>query len=569
LAENPSEQLLEEERQPLGTGGRKMTEHRAKGCRRIVLGLIAALALSFPAGGTRVGAQAVMPITGDPVATPIGKIAGKLLGSGVRAYLGIPYAVPPVRELRWREPQSPKPWAGVYNADRFAPECIQVLRRHNLNHYFGEEPTSEDCLYLNIWVPADAKREARLPVLVYIYGGGFTIGSAGMALYGGESVARSGAIFVNFNYRLGALGFMAHPELTKESPHNASGNYGLLDQVAALQWIKSNIASFGGDPDNVTISGQSAGSSSVAFLQASPLAKRLFQRAVGFSGSPFGNADPVPTRAEAEKAGLAIQQALGTNSFSELRELPADKILAIQRDCQLGCAGTIRVGPSIDGYFLLDTPAAVFASAQHNDVPLLVGFTSDESSNDLSKAKSLAEYRAAAQRLYGDRADAFLRLYPAATDAEAREIGHIAAREGMMEGRMRAWAKAQGKWGKSPIYMFMFSRVHPFSEGVKFHDDPASIGSYHTSDVPYWLGTQDALNLFRATREWNAHDRALSERMLENLVAFAKSGDPSTATAPWPKWSIHAERLLDFGDAVSIRPMDTERLDFIQPAGSR
>jgi para-nitrobenzyl esterase len=456
----------------------------------------------------------------------------------------------------------------VYNADRTAAECIQVLRRHNLNHYFGEEPTSEDCLYLNIWVPADAKSDARLPVLVYIYGGGFTIGSAGMTLYGGESVAKSEAIFVNFNYRLGALGFMAHPQLTKESSNNASGNYGLLDQVAALQWIKSNISSFGGDPDNITISGQSAGSSSVAFLQASPLAKGLFQRAVGLSGSPFGNADPLPSRAEAEKAGLAIQETLGANTLGELRELPADKIVAVQRDCQLGCAGTIRVSPSVDGYFLPDTPAAIFAHGRHNDVPLLVGFTSDESSNDLSKAKNLTEYRAAAQRLYGDRADTFLRLYPAATDAEAREMGHVAAREAMMEGRMRAWAKALGKRSRSPIYMFMFSRVHPFSEGVKFYDDPASIGSYHTSDVPYWLGSQDALNLFRTTRDWTTYDRELSDRMLSSLVAFAKSGDPSTAAAPWPRWRVNSEKLVDFGDGVSVRSMDSERLDF-HLAGNR
>jgi para-nitrobenzyl esterase len=524
---------------------------------RALLGLVAALAI-LPS----VAARAMTPIPGDPIATPNGKIAGKLLASGVRAYFGIPYAAAPVRELRWREAHPPRPWAGVYNADRFAPECIQVLRRHNLNHYFGEEPTSEDCLYLNIWVPAEAKPDAKLPVLVYIHGGGFTIGSSGMALYAGEGVAKRDAVFVNFNYRLGALGFMAHPELTKESPHNASGNYGLLDQVAALHWIKSNIARFGGDPDNVTISGQSAGSSSVAFLQASPLAKGLFQRAVGFSGSPFANADPLPSRADAETAGLAIQETLGTSSLSELRELPADKIVAAQRDCQLGCAGSIRVGPSVDGYFLPDAPTEIFAAGRHNNVPLLIGFTRDESSNDLSNAKTLAEYKAAAERLYADRVDAFLRLYPAATDAEAQEMGHIAAREAMMEGRVRAWAKAQGVWNESPVYMFMFSRVHPFSEAAKFYDNPVSIGSYHASDVPYWLGTQDALNLFRTTRNWSAYDRELSDRMLASLTAFAKSGDPSVAAGPWPKWSINAERLVDFGDAVSIRQMNTERLDF-------
>src|SRR6266436_3756410 len=477
--------------------------YRASAAPRLLAAacLLAAAAIALAASASTARAQGVTPIPGDPVATQSGKVAGKLLPSGVKAYLGIPYAAAPVRELRWRATQPLPPWAGVYNADRLAPECIQVLRRHNLNHYFGEEPTSEDWLYLNIWVPADAGPDSKLSVLVYIYGGGFTIGSGGIAL-------------------------------------------------------------FGGDPDNVTISGQSAGSSSVAFLQASPLAKGLFRRAVGFSGSPFGNADPLPTRAEAEKAGLAIQETLQAKSFGELRELPADKIVAVQRDCQLGCAGTVRIGPSIDGYFLPDSPAAIFAAGRQNDVPLLVGFTRDESSNDLSKVKSLVEYQAAAKRLYGDRGDALLRLYPAASDAEAPEMGRAAAREGMMEARMRGWAKAQGKRGKSLIYMYMFSRVHPFSAGAKLYDDPARIGAYHTSDVPYWLKTQDAFNRFRTTRDWTAYDRELADRMLGALVAFAKSGDPSTAATAWPKWSVDAERLVDFGDAVSILPMNSERLDF-------
>jgi para-nitrobenzyl esterase len=210
-----------------------LTTHRASAAPRLLAAacLLAAPAIALAAGASTVRAQGVTPIPGDPVATQSGSVAGKLLLSGVRAYLGIPYAAAPVRELRWRATRPLPPWADVNNADRIAPECIQVLRRHNLNHYFGEEPTSEDCLYLNIWVPADARPDGKRPVLVYIYGGGFTIGSGGMALYGGENVARDGAIFVNFNYRLGALGFMAHPELAKESPQRASGNYGLLDQV--------------------------------------------------------------------------------------------------------------------------------------------------------------------------------------------------------------------------------------------------------------------------------------------------------------------------------------------------
>jgi para-nitrobenzyl esterase len=501
-------------------------------------------------------------VPGDPVMVDSGRVAGKVLPSGVRAYLGIPFAAPPVRELRWREPKPIAPWQGVYNADRFAPECIQVLRRHNLNHYFGEEATSEDCLYLNIWAPASAAPGAKLPVIVFIYGGGFTIGSGGMAMYGGENVARQNAIFVNFNYRIGALGFMAHPELTAESAYHASGNYGLLDQVAALNWIQRNIAQFGGDPGNVTITGQSAGASSVAFLQASPLATGLFHRAAAFSGSVFGQAAATPPRVEAEKAGLAVQAALGVKSVAELRLRPADKIVAVQEDCQLGCAGTVKVGPDVDGHFLADSPANIFAQGRQNDVPVILAFTHDESSNDLRTAETLEAYRAAAAKLYGDRAEKFLTLYPASSDAEAREMGLSAARDAMIGMRMRSWALAQSERGKAPVYMVMFSRVHPFSDGVTFYDNPKAIGAYHTSDVPYWFQTQEAFNLFRRTRDWTDYDRDLSNKMMSGLLAFARVGDPSTVLVPWPRWSRQKEQLIEFGNAVAILPMNTQRLDF-------
>jgi para-nitrobenzyl esterase len=220
------------------------------------------------------------PAPGDPVMLDAGRIDGKLLPSGVKAYFGIPFAAPPVRELRWREPQPVQKWSGVRHADRFAPECIQTLRAHDINHYFGEEATSEDCLYLNVWVPPDAQAHARRPVAVWIYGGGFTIGSAAMANYHGEYLARKGIVYVTIAYRVGALGFLSLPSLDAESPHHVSGNQGFLDQVAALQWVQQNIAALGGDPGNLTIMGQSAGSMSVSILQASPLAKGLFHRVV-------------------------------------------------------------------------------------------------------------------------------------------------------------------------------------------------------------------------------------------------------------------------------------------------
>jgi len=512
------------------------------------------------------------PIPGDPVTIDTGKVEGKLLESGVKQYLGIPFAAPPVRDLRWREPQRVAAWKGVYHADRKMAECIQPLRPHNINHYFGEEATSEDCLYLNVWAPPQARAGANLPVLVFIYGGGGTIGSSGMALYEGANVARRGAVFVNFNYRVGAMGFLAHTDLTRESPHRQSGNYGYLDQVAALEWIHRNIAAFGGDPAKVVISGQSAGASSVSLLQASPLARGLFRGAVAMSGGAWsggGEAAPIET---AQQTGLQVQAALKAPTLAGLRDIPADRVLALQEDCQLGCSGSIRIGGvNVDGYFLSDSPRKLFQEHRQNDVPVLLGFTHDESCNALCTAKNREEYQAAAAKLYGKDAAEFLKLYPAAGDAEVREMGRTAAREGMVERGMRNWAVAQARDGKAPVWMFQFSRVHPYIPGVAIADqDPATIGAYHTSDVPYWFGTLEALNLIRPTRQWTEYDRGLSARMTDALIAFAKSGNPNTPAVAWPAWTPAAERLIEFGDQVRALPMDTPRMEFMAahpPAG--
>ncbi|PWU09922.1 MAG: carboxylesterase [Terriglobia bacterium] len=518
------------------------------------------------------GAQIVeTPVPGDPVALDSGRVAGKILANGVKAYLGIPFAAPPVRELRWREPQPVKAWKGVYNADRKAPECIQVLRPHNINHYFGEEPTSEDCLYLNVWAPGSARAGSNLPVIVFIYGGGSTIGSSGMALYDGANVAARGAVFVNFNYRVGAMGFMAHPELTERSPHHQSGNYAYLDQVAALEWIRRNIARFGGDPAKVIISGQSAGASSVSLLQASPLAKGLFRGVVAMSGGAWGNNGQAPKLQDAEKTGVKIQEALKAKSVEEMRQVPADRILALQEEFQVGATGgAIRIGgANVDGYFLPETPAQLFAGHKQNDVAVIAGFTHDESSNSLRSAKNLEEYRAAAQKLYGKDAELFLKLYAASTDAEAREMGHTAAREGMVERGARNWAMVHTKYGAAPVYLFQYSRVHPYIPGVVIADqDTATIGAYHTSDVPYWFGTQEALNLIRPTRKWTEYDHELSQKMTAALIAFANTGDPGTPAVKWPRWTAQNEQLLEFGDKIQVLPMNTPRLDFMAAHGA-
>ncbi len=529
---------------------------------------VAGAALSLFAG---ISGQIVeTPVPGDPVAIDSGLVSGKVLHSGVKAYLGLPFAAAPAGKLRWREPQPVASWKGVYHADRKMPECIQVLRPHNINHYFGEEPTGEDCLYLNVWLPATARPDSKLPVIVFIYGGGSTIGSSGMALYGGETVAQRGAVFVNFNYRLGALGFLAHPELTAESPHHQSGNYAYLDQIAALKWIHRNIAKFGGDPARVIVSGQSAGAGSVSLLQASPLAKGLFRGVVAMSGGAWGNGGQVQALDQAEKIGQRLQEALKAKSLEEMRQAPADRILALQEEFQVGASGgSIRIGgANVDGYFLPQTPAALFAAHLQNDVPVIAGFTHDESNNALSAAKNLEEYQAAAKRLYADAADEFLRLYSATTDSEVKAMGSAAAREGIVGRGARNWAIQQTQNGKAPVYLFLYSRVHPYIPGVAIADqNTATIGAYHTSDVPYWFGTQDALNLIRPTRNWTSYDRELSAKMTAALMAFATTGDPKTAAVEWPAWKPENERLVEFGDRVAVPPMNTPRLEFMRIHG--
>ena len=492
------------------------------------------------------------------VAVDSGSLAGTELSSGVRAYLGVPFAAPPVRELRWRPPQPVTPWQGTYHADRTAPECIQTLRAHDINHYFGEEATSEDCLYLNIWAPPRSAAAQAVPVVVWIYGGGFTIGSASMANYSGEQLAKKGVVYVALAYRVGALGFLAHPELTAESSQHASGNYGFLDQIAALQWIQRNIARFGGDPGNVTIMGQSAGSASVSILQASPLSRGLFHRAVGMSGGALGaNMGRARPLSAAEQWGRELQTILKAPSLAALRQLPADRILAVQ-----GTTG--RYGPLVDGWFLPEDPNAIFAAGKQNDLPILIGYTRDEGFDAFNQAMTLADYRAQAQR-WGEQSVELLKLYPAKNDAEARRASLDIARDATLGLQMRTWARAQTSNGKAPAYLYLFSRVHPYAPGVKFSDhDPATIGAYHTGDVPYWLQTLDSLNLFRTTRNWTAYDRELATRMSDVIVSFARTGKPTLSGIDWPTYRSQDERVVELGDSVRVIPLpNSSKIDFL------
>jgi para-nitrobenzyl esterase len=495
------------------------------------------------------------------IQTDSGTVAGKALDSGVRAWLGIPFAQPPVRDLRWKEAQDIT-WKGVYNADRKMPACIQVLRPHNINHYFGEEPTGEDCLYLNVWAPSDAGPDSRLPVIVFIYGGGGTIGSSGMANYDGEQVARRGAVFVNFNYRVGILGFMAHPELTKEQGGH-SGNYGYLDQHAALRWIQRNIAAFGGDPAKVVISGQSAGAGSVAQQIFSPRSSGLFRGAVMLSACNYTSSNT--PLAEAEATGLEIQRQLAAADLHDMRQVPADRILSIQNESQLGrSVAGVRTSGVIDGYFMPGTKAAILDAHAAADVPIIASFTHDEAGSPLKSARTVAEYRAAAAQLFGSAAEEFLSLYPVRADAEIAAMAQEAANDAAGLFNSRTCASLQAQYHKSPAYITVYSRKHPYVPGVQIADqDPATIGAYHTSDVPYYFGTQDAYNLFRPTRNWTPWDRELSQKMTATLVAFATSGHPSTADVEWPAWSARDERYVNFGDKISVETVNRARMEFM------
>jgi para-nitrobenzyl esterase len=513
---------------------------------------------------TAIQAGVMNPIPGDPITIESGKLSGTLLSSGVKAYLGVPFAAPPVRELRWHAPMPVQPWSGVYNADTKQAHCYIPLRATTLNHYFGERPSSEDCLYTNIWVPPGTKAGAKLPVVVWIPGGGFQEGSVSFDIYSGQEIAKKGVIFMGIPYRVNIFGFMAHPELTKEAGHNASGNYGLMDQIAGLKWVQHNIAAFGGDPNNVTVLGQSAGALALNDLASSPLAKGLFAKVIGLSGSYHGVAAPrQETLAETEAMGVKLQQAMKAKDIAEMRTIPADQITNI------AAANKVRFsGPTFDGYVLPQSPAAVYAAAKQIDVPLLLSSVGNDngSKNAVTSATTLAEYRKGAEELYGANAGQFLKLFPAATDAEAARQAKDVARITGFGIAARDWAKAQSATGKSPAWLVQYNHPHPYPPGVVITDmDVKTAGAYHNSDLPFWFGTLDSLNLYRHTRDWTPYDYKLSGQMQDVVVAFAKTGNPATAEAKVPRYNPQHEQRLVFGDnGATVETLNEKQVDFIE-----
>jgi para-nitrobenzyl esterase len=449
-------------------------------------------------------------------------------GTGIRAFKGVPYAQPPVGDFRWKEPQPLKKWKGVRQATQFGPRCMQAPIFGDMN--FRSNGMSEDCLYLNVWTPAKSGKE-RLPVLVYFYGGGFVAGDGSEPRYDGESMARRGIVAVTVNYRLGVFGFFAHPELTKESPHKASGDYGLLDQAAALRWVRENIAAFGGDPNKVTIAGESAGSVSVSALMASPLSKDLIAGAIGESGAITGTLRAVPL-AQAEAAGSKFAAALGASSLSALRAMTTAQIF--EPATSGGFASVARFPITVDGYFLPEEPAAIYAAGRQAHVPLLAGWNSEEMTwmAFLQGQEPTPEnYEKAVRKLYGERADEALKLYPASTKEEVIASATALAGDLFIAYSTWKWSDLHARTGGKPVYRYLYARPRPAMRPETGPPPPPASGAVHSAEIEYALGNLASNKVYA----WTPDDYKVSEAMQSYFANFIKTGNPNGAGLPnWP-----------------------------------
>jgi para-nitrobenzyl esterase len=503
-----------------------------------IAGVSVALTLLTASGVDARTAQKMERAGEKPVRVESGLLQGVTSPSGATVYKGVPYAAPPVGSLRWRPPQPPAPWNGVRRADTFGPNAVQNIHGTFLpwtEEFLASGPVNEDCLYLNVWTGATSARERR-PVLVFIHGGAFTEGSGAVPVYDGEQLAAKGIVVVTINYRLGALGFLAHPELTAESEHHSSGNYGLLDQIAALGWIRRNIAAFGGDPARVTIAGQSAGGMSVNALVASPLARGLFRAAIVESAPAI----PPSPLATAEQQGAAFAEAKHAKSIAELRALPATDLVS---------ASGSRFGPIADGWVVPSSPA----DGPANDVPILIGFTADDLTFILnpSTAKGSAAFTAAAHGRFGSLAEEFLRLYPASTDEQAKHSLSAALRDATRV-QTYLWAARRARSARTKTFTYFFDRVIPWPEHPEF-------GAFHSSEIPYVFGTLDVMK-----RPWEPADRKVSEAMSTYWANFVKTGDPNGSGLPkWRAFDEADRTTMELGERLGpLDVADAERFAF-------
>ncbi len=509
-------------------------------CASVATGLlsVAALGLSVQVGAQAGGPQNAAPdATGAPVVrTQAGMVEG-MLENGIAVYKGVPFAAPPVGALRWRAPQLPKPWVGVKKADRYAPACEQVSRA---NPALGipAVPTSEDCLYLNIWTPAKSASD-HLPVMVWIYGGGFTAGATSMPVYDGTNLARKGVVLVSLAYRLGPFGFLAHPALTQESGRS-SGNYGLLDQIAGLKWVQRNIAAFGGDPHRVTIFGESAGGISVSMLAASPLANGLFQGAISESGGSLGppKSDDeggvnVPTLETAERSGAAYLAALGASTIEQARKLPASVILKGPGASTMGG----RFWPNFDGYVLPRDEYLLYSAGVQNDTPVLIGTNADEGAI-FPHARDAASFIKQVRAQYGAYADKILAAYPASSDAQAAQSASALMRDTAFGWNTWTWARLQSRTGKGRVYLYYFDHRPPYPD-VPFFE---GVGATHGAELAYVFG-----NPAQQGMHFTEEDQALSEAIMRYWTDFAKRGDPNGEGLPrWPPFTARHPVAMHF-----------------------
>jgi len=480
----------------------------------------------------------------DLVKIPAGTLEGTgRQASGVRSFKGVPFAQPPVGNLRWKEPQPVAAWTGTRAAKAFGPRCMQQPIYGDMG--FRSNGMSEDCLYLNVWTPAKAANE-KLPVLVYFFGGGFQAGDGSESRYDGESMAAKGIVSITVNYRLGVFGFFAHPELTKESAHHVSGNYALFDQNAALKWVQLNIAAFGGDPRRVTIAGESAGSIAVSAQMASPLSKDLIAGAIGESGSILAALSPVPLR-DLEQEGTKFADSIGKRDLASLRAVDANQLLELN-----GKRTGPRFGTVIDGYFFPESPVAIFAAGKQAHVPLLAGWNSEESNarGVLGQEPPTPEnLEKAIHRLYGEHSAEVAKLYPSTNDEQARDVATELAGDRFIGYSTWKWIDLAGKTGGKPVYRYYFARPRPAmrpemgnataglaggvirTPGQPTTPRPVPRGAVHSAEIEYALGNLDG----NKTYAWTPEDYKVSATMQQYFANFIKTGDPNgPGLAKWP-----------------------------------
>ncbi len=506
-----------------------------------LLGTVSPLVASaqVPDSAVRPGAATPAGARAHPrVRIATGVIEGTVAPSGVRMFRGIPYAAPPVGALRWKAPQPVTPWKGVRPAAGFGPQCMQLPIFSDM--VFRSNGVSEDCLYLNVWQPTAARAGARLPVLVYFFGGGFIAGDGSEYRYDGESLATKGIVTVTLNYRLGVFGFLAHPDLTRESPYHGSGDYGLLDQAAALGWVRRNIAAFGGDPNRVTIAGESAGSISVSAQMASPLSRKLIAGAIGESGALIAPTMPPVPLAEAEQVGLKFATFVGEAtsspaaadagaqlSLARLREMPADTLLALASR-----RGAPRLPVSIDGYFLTATPARVFAAGGQARVPLLVGWNTEESGwrGFMGNRRPTPEnYDTAVHQAFGKVADELLRVLPASDSAQVVAAARLLAGARFIAFSTWKWAELQEQTSGRRVFRYLYA--HPRPAPVTPGTTPPPTGAVHSAEIEYALGNLATNKVYA----WTPEDHRVSEVLEGYFANFVKTGNPNGPGLPaWP-----------------------------------